>query len=108
MIDGAYNLLGYYDTENLNLTWYNREQWMGNLLIPKLNVSHPGNICFDLLNCTQLNPLAGKVPQDRTIEKTVLRKVSLSLFISMSTVAGVGIVWAIVLILFTYIYRDRK
>lgn len=48
------------------------------------------------------------MPQDRTIEKTVLRTVSLSLYISMSTVAGVGIVWGLVLILFTYTYRDRK
>ncbi|ODN02817.1 Gamma-aminobutyric acid type B receptor subunit 1 [Orchesella cincta] len=80
MVNGKYNLLGYYDTENLKLKpWHNKEQWIN-----------------------------GKVPQDRTIEKTVLRKVSLSLFISMSTVAGVGIVWAILLILFTYIYRDRK
>ncbi|XP_035709332.1 gamma-aminobutyric acid type B receptor subunit 1 [Folsomia candida] len=79
MIDGKYNLQGYYDIENFNLTWYGKEQWV-----------------------------AGKVPQDRTIEKTVLRTVSLSLYISMSTVAGVGIVWGLVLILFTYTYRDRK
>ncbi|CAL8112896.1 unnamed protein product [Orchesella dallaii] len=79
MINGTYNLLGYYDTENLIMQWYNKEKWTSE-----------------------------KVPQDRTIEKTVLRKVSLSLFISMSTVAGVGIVWAILLILFTYTYRERN
>jgi hypothetical protein len=29
MTDGKYNLLGYYDIENFNLTWYGKEQWVG-------------------------------------------------------------------------------
>jgi hypothetical protein len=62
----------------------------------------------EIKSCLSLFCLGGKVPQDRTIEKEVLRKVSLSLFISMSTVAAVGIVWGFFLIFFTYIYRDRK
>lgn len=32
MIDGKYELLGYYDTENLNLTWYNAEKWIRTFL----------------------------------------------------------------------------
>lgn len=31
MIDGKYNLQGYYDIENFNLTWYGKEQWVGEL-----------------------------------------------------------------------------
>jgi hypothetical protein len=29
MIDGKYNLLGYYDIENFNLTWLEKEKWVG-------------------------------------------------------------------------------
>ncbi|PSN34239.1 Gamma-aminobutyric acid type B receptor subunit 1 [Blattella germanica] len=50
--------LGFYDTQNDNLTWLNRERWSG-----------------------------GKVPQDRTIVRIVLRTVSLPLFICMWTIS---------------------
>lgn len=29
-IDGKYVLLGYYDTQADNLTWFNKEKWSGN------------------------------------------------------------------------------
>lgn len=32
MIDGKYNLLAYYDIENKNLTWKEKEQWIGECL----------------------------------------------------------------------------
>ena len=27
--DGNYNIIGYYDYAAENLTWYNKEKWMG-------------------------------------------------------------------------------
>ncbi|CAD6241162.1 GSCOCG00009184001-RA-CDS [Cotesia congregata] len=51
VIDGNYVKLGYYDTQSDNLTWKNRERWIGS-----------------------------KVPQDRTIVRKVLRTVSTPLF----------------------------
>lgn len=50
----------------------------------------------------------GKVPQDRTIVRTVLRTVSLSLFVSMGVVSVVGILWAIALVIFNIVYRHRR
>lgn len=50
----------------------------------------------------------GKVPQDRTIVRTELRKVSLGLFISMCTVCVVGILWAIALVIFNVVHRHRR
>ncbi|XP_055601301.1 gamma-aminobutyric acid type B receptor subunit 1 [Uranotaenia lowii] len=79
MIDGQYYKLGYYDTQADNLTWFNMEKWDG-----------------------------GKVPQDRTIVRRVLRTVSLPLFICMSTVSGCGIVVALVLIVFNIWHRHRR
>lgn len=29
MVDGQYHKLGYYDTQADNLTWFNKEQWIG-------------------------------------------------------------------------------
>ncbi|KAG8237225.1 hypothetical protein J437_LFUL013726, partial [Ladona fulva] len=78
VIDGKYVLLGYYDTQSDNLTWFNRERWSG-----------------------------GKVPQDRTIVREVLRTVSLGLFVSMCTISFVGIAWALALILFNFLHRHR-
>jgi len=40
MTDGKYVLLGYYDTQSDNLTWNNKEKWIGTLsifLIFKIN-----------------------------------------------------------------------
>ncbi|GFR21059.1 gamma-aminobutyric acid type B receptor subunit 1 [Trichonephila clavata] len=79
MIDGNYTLLGYYDTQTDNLTWLKKEKWTD-----------------------------GKPPADRTIIKKVLRTVTLSLFISMTTVSGLGIVWAVVLLIFNTIFRHSR
>ncbi|CAG7718589.1 unnamed protein product [Allacma fusca] len=79
LIDGKYLVLGYHDTEMNKLTWDNRERWIG-----------------------------GKVPQDRTVIKNTLRVVSMSIFIAMCIVAGAGVIWAGILLLFNYIYRERK
>ncbi|XP_023288491.1 gamma-aminobutyric acid type B receptor subunit 1 [Orussus abietinus] len=79
VIDGKYVKLGYYDTQSDNLTWHNMERWIG-----------------------------GKVPQDRTIVKKVLRTVSLPLFISMCTLSSVGIVIAMALIVFNIWNRHRR
>lgn len=79
MIDGKYVKLGYYDTQNDNLTWHNIERWIG-----------------------------GKVPQDRTIIKKFLRTVSLPLFICMCTISSVGIAIATLLIIFNIWNRHRR
>ncbi|GFX38241.1 gamma-aminobutyric acid type B receptor subunit 1 [Trichonephila clavipes] len=79
MIDGNYTLLGYYDTQTDNLTWLKKEKWTD-----------------------------GKPPADRTIIKKVLRTVTLSLFISMTTVSGLGILWAVVLLIFNTIFRHSR
>ncbi|CAK9812805.1 Gamma-aminobutyric acid type B receptor subunit 1 [Anthophora quadrimaculata] len=79
VIDGKYVKLGYYDTQSDNLTWRNMERWIG-----------------------------GKIPQDRTIVRTVLRTVSLTLFITMGNISSVGIVIAIGLIIFNIWNRHRR
>ncbi|XP_055682900.1 gamma-aminobutyric acid type B receptor subunit 1 [Lutzomyia longipalpis] len=79
MIDGQYVKLGYYDTQVDNLTWLNMEQWAG-----------------------------GKVPQDRTIVRRVLRTVSLPLFVCMSTISSCGILVALALIVFNIWNRHRR
>ncbi|KYM82550.1 Gamma-aminobutyric acid type B receptor subunit 1 [Atta colombica] len=79
VIDGKYVKLGYYDTQSDNLTWRNVERWIG-----------------------------GKVPQDRTIIRNVLRTVSLPLFISMAALSVIGIIIAIGLIVFSVYNRHRR
>ncbi|XP_021935592.1 gamma-aminobutyric acid type B receptor subunit 1 isoform X2 [Zootermopsis nevadensis] len=79
MINGTYVKLGYYDTQSDNLTWLSKERWSG-----------------------------GKVPQDRTIVRQVLRTVSLPLFICMWTISCIGIMAAIALIVFNIWYRHRR
>lgn len=79
MIDGTYNLLGYYDTQTDNLTWLLQEQWAD-----------------------------GRKPPDRTIIVKTLRTVSLSLFISMTAVSLIGIVWAIALLCFNFVFRHSR
>lgn len=79
VIDGKYVKLGYYDTQSDNLTWRNVERWIG-----------------------------GKVPQDRTIIRTVLRTVSLPLFISMASLSVLGIMIAVGLIIFNVYNRHRR
>lgn len=52
--------------------------------------------------------IGGKVPQDRTIVRQVLRTVSLPLFICMWTISCIGIMAAIALIVFNLWYRHRR
>ncbi|KAL1138797.1 hypothetical protein AAG570_008859, partial [Ranatra chinensis] len=78
-INGTYVKLGYYDTQADNLTWLNRERWIG-----------------------------GKIPQDRTIVRRILRTLSVPLFICMWTISSIGILGAIVLIVFNICYRHRR
>ena len=43
MVDGHYYKLGYYDTQADNLTWFNKEQWIGgkvNKLFDERKFSH--------------------------------------------------------------------
>ncbi|XP_015601809.1 gamma-aminobutyric acid type B receptor subunit 1 isoform X2 [Cephus cinctus] len=79
VIDGKYVKLGYYDTQSDNLTWRNMERWIG-----------------------------GKIPQDRTIVKKLLRTVSLPLFICMGTISSAGILIAVILIIFNIWNRHRR
>lgn len=52
--------------------------------------------------------LGGKVPQDRTQIRKVLRTISVPLVICMWTVATVGIFFAVGLIVFNICYRHRR
>ncbi|XP_037911823.1 gamma-aminobutyric acid type B receptor subunit 1 isoform X3 [Hermetia illucens] len=79
MINGQYIKLGYYDIQADNLTWLNAERWAG-----------------------------VKVPQDRTIVRRVLRTVSLSLFVCMSTISSCGIMVAMALIVFNVWNNHRR
>ncbi|XP_065357057.1 gamma-aminobutyric acid type B receptor subunit 1 [Calliphora vicina] len=79
MINGRYEKLGYYDTQSDNLTWSNMERWIG-----------------------------GKVPQDRTIVRRVLRTVSLPLFVCMCTISSCGIIVALALIIFNIWNKHRR
>ncbi|XP_073987605.1 gamma-aminobutyric acid type B receptor subunit 1 isoform X2 [Rhodnius prolixus] len=79
VIDGNYIKLGYYDTQADKLTWFNKEKWSG-----------------------------GRVPQDRTIVRKVLRTLSLPLFICMLVISSIGIILAILLIIFNICYRHRR
>ncbi|XP_065170312.1 gamma-aminobutyric acid type B receptor subunit 1 isoform X2 [Atheta coriaria] len=79
VINGNYIVLGYYDTQADNLTWFDREVWSG-----------------------------GKVPQDRTIIRKVLRTVSLPLFICMCIISSIGILVAIGLIIFNIWNSHRR
>ncbi|XP_071051678.1 gamma-aminobutyric acid type B receptor subunit 1 isoform X3 [Onthophagus taurus] len=79
VINGSYKQLGFYDTQADNLTWFDVEVWNG-----------------------------GKVPQDRTIIKRVLRTVSLPLFICMCSLSSIGIFVAIGLIIFNLWNKHRR
>jgi len=80
MVDGEYNILGYYDMQTENLTWYNREKWID------------GN----------------KPPPDRTIIVRRLKTVSNSLFITLDAISAIGIVWSIGLVCFNYKFRKFR
>ncbi|XP_013144269.1 PREDICTED: gamma-aminobutyric acid type B receptor subunit 1 [Papilio polytes] len=74
-----YVKLGYYDTQADNLTWLDKEQWVG-----------------------------GKVPPDRTVVVNELRTVSLPLFACMTALCIAGILAAIGLIVFNTMHRHRR
>ncbi|XP_076252182.1 gamma-aminobutyric acid type B receptor subunit 1 isoform X2 [Rhynchophorus ferrugineus] len=79
VINGSYVVLGYYDIQADNLTWFDREVWKG-----------------------------GKVPQDRTIIRKSLRTVSLPLFVCMCAVSCLGIIIATGLIIFNIWNKHRR
>ncbi|XP_026484387.1 gamma-aminobutyric acid type B receptor subunit 1 isoform X1 [Vanessa tameamea] len=79
LTDNHYVKLGYYDTQEDNLTWLDRERWVG-----------------------------GKVPPDRTVVVNELRTVSLSLFACMTALCIAGILAAIGLIVFNIFHRHRR
>jgi hypothetical protein len=60
------------------------------------------------ITLVELSFIGGKVPQDRTIVRQVLRTVSLPLFICMWTISCIGIMAAIALIVFNIWYRHRR
>ncbi|XP_028170438.1 gamma-aminobutyric acid type B receptor subunit 1 isoform X1 [Ostrinia furnacalis] len=79
LADNHYVKLGYYDTQADNLTWLDRERWVG-----------------------------GKVPPDRTVVVNELRTVSLPLFACMTALCIAGILAAIALIVFNILHRHRR
>lgn len=80
MVNGKYQLLGFYDTQTDNLTWFDRVTWSE----------------------------IGKPPADRTIIKVSLKTVSHSLYYSILGVSAFGILMAILLILFNYRFRNFR
>jgi gamma-aminobutyric acid type B receptor len=80
MVDGKYSLLGFYDTQTDNLTWFEKEHWKE----------------------------TGKAPADRTIIEVSLKTVSNSLYFSLVGISGVGVLLALGLMLFNYRYRNFR
>ncbi|XP_022688602.1 gamma-aminobutyric acid type B receptor subunit 1-like isoform X2 [Varroa jacobsoni] len=80
MINGTYYKIGYYDypTDDYQKTNF-EPQWID-----------------------------GKPPQDRTIIKTTLRTVSLGLYAGMTSVALLGILWAVGLLIFNWVFRHSR
>lgn len=79
MIEGKYNLLGYYDTQTDNLTWLEQEQWVG-----------------------------GKPPPDHTVIVEQLIVVSTSFFITLNAISVIGIIWALGLLAFNCKFRNFR
>lgn len=77
MVNGKYIKLGFYDTQTENLTLIQSEHW--------------GE--------------TGKPPADRTIIKISLKTVSNTLYFSLLVLSAIGIIIAIVLVMFNYKYR---
>lgn len=97
VINGSYVVLGYYDTQADNLTWFDKEVWSGKF----------GLLLFGTgVNCSFFQ--GGKVPQDRTIIRRVLRTVSLPLFICMCVISSIGISIAIGLVVFNIWNNHRR
>ncbi|CAI9738858.1 gamma-aminobutyric acid type B receptor subunit 1-like [Octopus vulgaris] len=79
MINGTYHLMGYYDSVTDNLTWLDKEQWLG-----------------------------GKPPPDHTRFVRFLRVVPQGLFFSMSVLAFFGILAGIVCMSFNIMHKHRR
>ncbi|XP_046543396.1 gamma-aminobutyric acid type B receptor subunit 1-like [Haliotis rubra] len=79
MINGTYYKLGYYDSMADNLTWFDKEKWIG-----------------------------GKSPPDRTKVIDHLRVVSKMLYFAMCALAAVGIIVGSVCLAFNYTNRHRR
>lgn len=79
MINGEYNVLGFYDTQTDNLTWFKAEKWQDN-----------------------------KPPPDRTIIVKAYRKIDLSLFLAMCCISFLGIIIAIGLLVFNWVFRNSR
>ncbi|XP_008429282.1 gamma-aminobutyric acid type B receptor subunit 1 [Poecilia reticulata] len=68
---GSYKKIGYYDSSQMNLSWFNNDVWIG-----------------------------GKPPADRTVVLEEYRLLSQKLFASVSVFAGLGILLGIVCLTF--------
>jgi gamma-aminobutyric acid type B receptor len=79
MTEGKYNLLGYYDTQTDNLTWLSHEKWVG-----------------------------GKPPPDHTIIVKQLIVVSKSFFITLNVISGIGVIWALGLLVFNFRFKNFR
>ncbi|RWS04643.1 gamma-aminobutyric acid type B receptor subunit 1-like protein, partial [Dinothrombium tinctorium] len=80
MIDGKYTKVGFYDSHHDNLVWLDKEKWLE----------------------------TGKPPPDRTIIVEKLNVVSTSLFITLTVISIIGIIWALGLICFNYKFRNFR
>uniref|UniRef100_A0A096LQ92 Gamma-aminobutyric acid type B receptor subunit 1 n=1 Tax=Poecilia formosa TaxID=48698 RepID=A0A096LQ92_POEFO len=69
---GSYKKIGYYDSSQMNLSWFNNDVWIG----------------------------GGKPPADRTVVLEEYRLLSQKLFASVSVFAGLGILLGIVCLTF--------
>ncbi|XP_032831660.2 gamma-aminobutyric acid type B receptor subunit 1 isoform X2 [Petromyzon marinus] len=77
--DGKYVKIGYYDSNNNNLSWLNTDRWIG-----------------------------GSPPPDRTKVVIQFRYLSQKLFISLSVLAGIGIIFGCVCLVFNIYNRNVR
>lgn len=79
MINGTYHLMGYYDSVKDNLTWFDKEQWLG-----------------------------GKPPPDHTRFIRSLRVVARGLFFSMCVLSFLGIMAGMICMSFNIVHKHRR
>jgi len=86
LVDTKYIVVGYYDQRTNNLTW-NTDPDTGNELVkwPK-----------------------GKIPQDRTIIKSDIKTVALTIYIPMVIISIIGIILAFILIIINNKFNYRR
>eukprot|EP00090_Calanus_glacialis_P036355 TRINITY_DN6204_c0_g1_i1.p1 TRINITY_DN6204_c0_g1~~TRINITY_DN6204_c0_g1_i1.p1 ORF type:complete len:896 (-),score=194.35 TRINITY_DN6204_c0_g1_i1:234-2846(-) len=86
LVDTKYTVVGYYDQRTDNLTW-NTDATTGNELVwwPK-----------------------GKIPQDRTIIKSDIKTVALTIYIPMVIISVIGIILALILIIINNKFNYRR